>query len=325
MVKTLQECIDTIIESLQEMKQIMSEDDKSPKETLQVQSIVKEEKKQTFNPENVPAPPIDSNPEGDFASLAKTLEDERWPTAVNPRLICDPNNEVEKTARGRGILDLMVGQEEFKNANFLDFGCGEGYSVKAAIGKAAYAVGYDVQPNNNWITGDNFLFTDQWDEVVKKGPYKSILCFDVIDHSMDESPLNILKKMKSVLADDGKIFLRVHPWTSRHANHFYHHINKAYIHLVFTEEELKKLHPEWGSLESKDYTFNVGFNRPLLTYKSMIEEAGLAIEYKRDMKEDVEPFFRTPIIAKRIQNKVGLNEFPAFQMQLQFVDYCLKK
>ena len=249
MPANLQKCIDQIIEALQEIKTAINANE-SNEIVTQSNEIVepyieKPEQKITFDPATMPAPPINQD---DFQDLVYALNSDVWPEAANQFLICDPDVEEDKILRGNGILDLMIG-EEIQNLKFLDFGCGEGYSVQSPKEKnTSLAVGYDIKQFQNWEkdTSEKINFSTNWDTVKQYGPYDVILCFDVIDHAIQETPQELIQKMKSVLSPTGKIYLRAHPWTSRHANHFYHKLNKAYIHLVFSDAELKQIDDSWS-------------------------------------------------------------------------------
>lgn len=269
--------------------------------------------KSSLNESEIPEEP------SDFEALKAVLQTERWPVAVNPTLICDPNNDEEKTERGRGVISFMI-DEDLKDRKFLDMGCSEGQMVFAAAEhNPIIAVGYDTKANEKWKEHANVLLTNNFDEVKLNGPYDAILMFEVLDHIENETPVDFLKKAHSVLADNGKIYLRCHPFTSRHATHLYRDLNKAWIHLVFTPEELAQIVPN-AKTEP-----NIGVSRPIARYKQFFEEAGFKIENKKEITDIVEPFFKTPKIAERIMKTVGFGSFPDYQMSLSFVDYVLTK
>lgn len=257
-----------------------------------------------------------------FESLKKALESDKWPEAVNKNLICDPNSERDKTERGRGVIELMV-ETSLNGLNFLDIGCGEGQIIAIATEyEPNYCVGYDCEKNNKWdeLKKENSEYTDDWDTVISKGPYDAILLFDVLDHVKKENQVSLLKKAKEVLSDNGKIFIRFHPYVSKHGTHLYHHLNKAYAHLVFTKEEIKNLVPDTKYAEESDPIM-----MPLLTYEKFIKDAGLEIESRREITSKVDPFFKIPKIAERIMQNNNFDSFPEFQMSLDFVDFVLRK
>lgn len=255
-----------------------------------------------------------------FEQLCTALHGTTWPEAVNSGLICNPNSEYDKCERGKCILELML-EDDPKDTKFLDFGCGEGYCVRFAPEfKTSLAVGYDVHPFKEWKQiDDKVVLTTNFDQVKKIGPYDTILVYDVIDHVLEETPQSVISKISQILAPKGKIIMRCHPFTSRHATHLYHYINKAYVHLVFTEDELNLILP------GKERLRNLGITRPLTTYDSWIKEAGLTIVNRREVTERVEPFFKIPQIAERIMRATSFQQFPEFQLSLQFVDYVLEK
>lgn len=258
----------------------------------------------------------------ELEQLKELLYSERWPDAVNKNLICDPNSNQDKIERGRGIVELMI-EEDLNGLKVLDFGCGEGHCamVSAEYG-TSLSVGYDIKEDEYWKTVEkpNLLMTTNWEQVVASGPYDTIIVFDVLDHSITENPTEVLKKINQVLKPDGKVYMRCHPWISRHATHLYHDINKAYVHLVFSENEMDSL-----VSDSKFSEKSIQVTRPLMTYGKHIEDAGLKIANRRDITEKVEPFFKVPLIQNRIMRNTGFTELPEFQMSLQFLDYVLTK
>jgi 2-polyprenyl-3-methyl-5-hydroxy-6-metoxy-1,4-benzoquinol methylase len=258
----------------------------------------------------------------DFDQIKEILFSDKWPAAANKNLICDPENENDKVERGRGVIELMV-ETNLEGKKFLDFGCGEGHcALYAASHKPTISVGYDIK-ETGWEghKADNLLLTTEWAEVAKHAPYDAILVYDVIDHLEDKKPIEVMKQLNDVLATDGRIYLRAHPFTSRHALHNYHDLNKGYIQLVFSPEELKSLMPD-----AKYVDWNQGnVMTPLATYKKLFNDTSLEIVNTRPVKDTVEPFFKAPLLAKKIIKTVGFNVFPEFQMGLQFIDYVLKK
>ncbi len=250
-----------------------------------------------------------------FEELVSLLNSNEWPQATDPNLICSDSDD-DKKERAVSIVGTLI-EDSLLNKKFLDFGCGEGHCVIAAMTKngATTALGYDINPHKYWENNPN-LFTNNLDEVKKQGPFDVILIYDVIDHVDD--PDGILKTAASLLSQTGVIYLRCHPYTSRHAEHIYHDLNKAYIHLVFTQEELKKIIPNF-----KQHIRNTGNYSPIITYEKYIANAGLEVISKNMTTEPVELFFKTGIVANRIMENAGRASFPDFQCSLQFVDWKL--
>lgn len=261
-------------------------------------------------------------PTTDFDELKALLQSDKWPEAINPHLICDPNSETDKTDRAKGIIELMI-EKNLKGLKLLDIGCAEGHiAILASTYGTTKSVGFDVQSSPNWdnCTDPNVVLTTDPNVVAANGPYDVIIIFDTLDHLNGITPTEFLKIAKSMLADNGKIYMRTHPFTSRHATHIYNDLNKAFIHLVFTPEELTSLVP--NSVYKQD---NIGSSTPLGSYQKMIEDAGLKSVSRREIKEKPEDFFKMPKIANRIMKNTGHESFPEFQMSLSFIDWELEK
>lgn len=256
----------------------------------------------------------------DFVELHNILLSDQWPVAVPPLAI--GYTEEDKLNRASGILDIMI-SEDLENKKFLDFGCGEGHVPYLAVDEGvAVSVGYDIVAQN-WenltpAKPNNYL-TTSFDEVKSRGPYDIILVNDVVDHT-NQDIVEILSNLKNILVDNGSVIIKCHPFTSRHATHLYKDLNKAYMHLVFTEQELEKI------FNGKKGIFNRGIVKPLATYKYAFDKAGFKIMEERiTPKSQVEAFFKTPTIANRIMKNTGFDSFPEFQMSMDFIDFFLQK
>jgi 2-polyprenyl-3-methyl-5-hydroxy-6-metoxy-1,4-benzoquinol methylase len=270
--------------------------------------------------------------EDEFEALKTLLESDQWPAAVEPYLICNVSSEQDKEDRAEGILDLII-DVHLEKLGFLDFGCGEGHVVnRSLMQNPRKAVGYDIAASTTWgrwQPDERAAYTTDWEEVKKYAPYNVVLLYDVLDHieGADEVVVDNLKKIKEVMAPNARVFVRCHPWCSRHGTHLYHTINKAFIHIVFTGEELAKLGYDKGMWARR-------IIHPLMTYNNWFQKAGYRLQRKeQSIKMDVEKFFHaTPIIAKRIKThwrdsvEKDLREgkqFPLFQLEFQFVDFVL--
>lgn len=268
---------------------------------------------------------LQSNEE--FSVIKQLLASEEWPNAVFEFQIADENSEDDNKERAEGIAGIIL--PSLNHKKFLDFGCGKGHVAKYKANEAAISVGYDKEKNPNsqleWEDKkENFLLTTDFEKVKTEGPYDIILIYDVLDHAKEESMKQVLERAKSVISDEGTIYLRCHPWCGRHGGHAYRKINKAFAHLVFTEDELEKM---GLVLEPNQKIFF-----PLATYLKAIEDAGLVKINEEEIDfQDVEPFFsNNPVVKKRLLKLYGIKEWrdsgtPSFQMSQCFVDYVLKK
>lgn len=268
-----------------------------------------------------PEPPLLS----DLSQLKMLLDSGDWPEAVFSAHIADENSESDKQDRAMGIAEIML--PPCIGKKFLDFGCGEGHVANYVARDASVSVGFDLaRPASSpfaWEekTGVVLLTTDMV-KVQQEGPYDVILIYDVIDHC-ESDPADVLKNAASMLAPDGQIIMRCHPWCGRHGGHAYRKLNKAFVHLVFSEEELSEM--------GVDVEHNNKVIRPLKSYARAIDESGLKKVGEPEIdSQEVESFFReTPVVRDRILKNWGISEWaqdpPQFQMSQCFVDYVLKK
>lgn len=260
------------------------------------------------------------------ATLRLMCKKGSWPEAIPEEFICS-NDYESRTFRAYGIIEQYI-QADLQNKKFLDFGCGDGLVAETALKFGAeLAIGYDITTDELWDKiekKENLIITNSIDDII---PYKFdyILLNDVIDHS--EDPNYILEKCTELLADDGRIFCRCHPWTSRHGTHIYKKLNKAFIHIIFSEDELSKL--DIDPLPVKKCL------DPINNYREIIEHTNLEIESEKITTTPVEMFFSLdPVIVRRIKNhwvEEGDNpysngeNFPREILEIDFVDFVLKK
>lgn len=260
------------------------------------ESLLEEKKSATTHEEKI----------AEFTDLRFIAKSNLYPDAINPNLI--GNTDEDKIDRAVGVINDFM-QIDLTGKKFLDFGCGNGYITSEASRSASIAVGYDIK-NQEWekhIQTNNFQLTTKLPE----NDFDVILLYDVLDHS--DNPVSILKTIKSLRNLNTKIFVRCHPWTSRHATHLYRKLNKAYLHLVFSHKELVSM----GLIGDKI----LEIIDPINTYKKWFNEAGLDIVNESTITQEIDSFFITrPIINKRIKEKGVKFE----DMHIQFADFILK-
>jgi len=264
----------------------------------------------------------------EFIYLKNLLNSQEWPNAVENFQICDENSEDEKTDRAESVIEILI-DSPLKDKKFLDFGCGEGHMAKYASSQGAYlAAGYDIlSPQNSQFVWEqkqqNLLLSTDFEKIKNEGPYDIIILYDVLDHSQD--PVQVLKNAKSLLAEDGTIYLRCHPWCGRHGGHLYKQINKAFINLVFTEEEINQMGYKL------DFSNKVFY--PVMTYGGYIKDAGFTAGFAKNDPDidfqNVENFFsENEIVKSRIlrnfTSKKWSKDQPVWQMSQCFLDYKLK-
>jgi hypothetical protein len=119
---------------------------------------------------------------------------------------------------------------------------------------------------------------------------------------------SVLNKARRLLADKGRIYVRCHPFTSRHATHLYQQCNKAFLHLLTTEEERSEL-----GLKSMTH------HQEAIRYEDEFSSAGLdTLWTRREILDHVEDFY-FETFGKRLP--AGSREL----MRIQFVDFTLTK
>jgi len=246
----------------------------------------------------------------DVGQLIDLLESESWPLAAPEVLLC--KNEDDKVERAEGIIHSLL--PELSDKNVLDFGCGEGHVAVESSRMAKHSVGYDIKSEGSlWDVHKDVLTNDF--EVVKEGaPYDFIVLYDVLDHT--EDPVAVLEQVKSVANKETNIFVRCHPWIGRHAGHLYRQMNKAWIHVIFTNEELEKMGLKPDVVQK--------VLAPLNTQRGWFSKAKLKIISQTIVKGRVEDFFRNPLFDSRLPKIDAGKSFPEFQMTQTFNDYLLK-
>ena len=265
---------------------------------------------------------IDNKEDDSFFHLLQCMvHSPIFPEAVDPSLICDLSNEDEKAERATNIIEIYI-EEFLENKSFLDFGCGEGHTAFATLDKKTkISKGYDIKSElfSKKITNANpDLLTNNWDDV-SKNKYDVVLMYDVFDHLENEDPADVMKKIKSVLTPEGKIYARMHPFISRHANHYYHTLNKAFLHLIFTEDELEKI----TGVKPNTHTNKVFY--PFATYTTIFNKTKIKIISQNIIENEVEPYFKdNKAIMNRIMSRFNFTDPPLKQMAMSFIDFVLK-
>ena len=246
----------------------------------------------------------------DFEMLRALLVSHEWPEAAPEYMICEDTDE-DKVDRAVGIMELLkVGLADKK---VLDFGCGEGHFVAETAKVAAKAIGFDIEKAGRLWEGD--LLTTDWEKIKQGGPFYDVaLLFDVLDHCQD--PVSALLRLREVCDSKTYIFCRCHPWMGPHAGHHYRKLNKAYVHLVFTEDELRQMGVDSVFTQKKYF--------PLDDTGAWFREGGFKIVEHRMHQISVPVFFKDNFL---IRKRLPLNfydAFPEWQMSQVFNDYVLK-
>ena len=261
-------------------------------------------------------PITETEKKSDFDVLKSLLMSEEWPQAAPDFLICE-ENEQDKIDRAEGIISYL--SQDLRDKSFLDFGCGEGHvALNASTSGAIKSYGYDIlkSGNLNWEEKkESFLLTNDFEKIKENGPYDFVLLYDVLDHA--EDPIDVLNKVRQIVNENSKIFVRCHPFSSRHGTHLYRKLNKAYVQLVFTDEELTELGLT-GDIKQKTYF-------PIAENNKWFDSARFKSLSQDGVKTLVEDFFKdNKLVSSRITRDNYSKAFPEHQMAQVFNDYVLQ-
>jgi SAM-dependent methyltransferase len=215
----------------------------------------------------------------------------------------------------------------FEDMKVLDCGCGEGHIAHEIANRSKSVVGYDIINSPSWANLANtapagtLSFTTSKETVASKAPYDCIILYDVIDHLEKEDPIQFLRWLHTLLADDGRIFVRAHPWTAKHGSHLYENgLNKAYVHLALTPDELAQ-----AGVEVKP---NLRISRPMAAYENMFKDASLKVYERKGRSDPIEPFFSGPLLERiiKVTWRGSIDQDAALKIMSNcFIDYSLSK
>lgn len=231
--------------------------------------------------------------------IKRLLATTNWPEAINLESLCVSDDD--KKERANGILDMLqIYGLDPQNKKCLDYGCGEGHLVQAMARTASLSVGYDLK--------------DDWNKITKN-TYDIVILYDVLDHAEQDTPTEILEKIKSVIHKDSLVFIHFHPWCSKHGAHLYRFVNKAYIQLFFNKEELKAM--GCVLIPSEEIIY------PIRTYKQWIKDAGFkTLENEIHQSPVPELFLQKPLYF--MLEKIWGPKPTLEQMAIEFADVVIK-
>lgn len=247
--------------------------------------------------------------------------DNEWPDAVPEHLIVKENDQDAirlKAIQAQGTIGVNpVG------IKVLDFGSGTGY-LAAQYAKDAVTYAYDINKKANIYSNSSKEYqpitVEQWDGFCSDnaGKLDLIILYDVLDHIIGATPIEVLQKLRNLLSPAGKMFIRCHPWTSRTGGHLYTQHNKAFIHLALTPEELLT-----RGLKCEP---NIKTNKPLAAYEHIINKAGIKTVHKHVHTNPIESFIADNVLPRIIKTTWAghITEDKAIKiMSTTNVDYLL--
>jgi len=242
-----------------------------------------------------------------------------WPEAVPQMLTKKEPSEKEKIKRANMVIDMMV-DRKLNDLKFLDFGCGEGHiTEQMTLRGVSKSIGYDIEKKDTWNNFKNAQFTDQFNDLTNGQLFDIIMLYDVLDHC--ENPELVMKQVKSLLSNNGVVYVRCHPWISTHGCHLHSldpELNKAFFHLFITWEEIYELSKKEPMYTRKELN-------PIEAYHWWFK--GFDIKRERKMTGNVSEFFHVPAFKKLLATEQGINPDSVDDllknMEIQFVDFLL--
>lgn len=239
-----------------------------------------------------------------------------WPEAMPTFMARKEPSEQDQLNRANAVLDFMI-DRSLDKLSFLDYGCGDGWITRQVLKRGvSESTGYDLAQSEKWKEHSGVLLTTNRGEL-KHRHYDVVMLYDVLDHT--EDPVGLMQHVKSLIKPDGSLYIRCHPWTSKHASHlFKQNLNLAYIHLFLKYEELAE------TIGSKPM-FTREERDPIKAYHWWFSD--FEIKKERFVKEPVSEFFHVPAFKDLLANEQGIpaEHIDGFLklMEIQFVDYVL--
>lgn len=298
---------------MREIKVALDEARKTKEDVYQSaqQRLVNEFASLTNQIEKLGLPRVDGY-EMQMNAIRRKLDGEsgEWPYAIDPDFI-----QIDEEIRAENILDMVV-MDNLDGVKFLDYGCGTGHVVKEAERRnTTIAVGFDATQDWEFSNSEKTVYTANFLEVKERAPFDVVLLYDVLDHA--DKPEEILKQIHSILSSKGRLYVRCHPWCSKHGAHLHDQINKAYLHLIMDETELTRL----GGYEAKKT--NKIF-KPIQTYRKWFEKAGFEIQQELAIEVEPDPFFlQDPVLMDRMQRHWADDSIKPY-ISIDFIDYVLE-
>lgn len=248
------------------------------------------------------------------------INNDDWPEAIPKNMIISDKGEPERKFRALQVVGMIGLPLEGKKV--LDCGCGEGFVTEELARQAEHVVGFDVKEDDHWHEKElsNIDYTTSQQTVQDSGPYDVILLYDVIDHLVGTEPGKFMVWVSSLLAKNGIVYVRAHPWTSKHGGHLYEQHNKAYLHLALTPDELLQ-----NGIKPQP---NIKVSRPMAAYEKWFTEGGLKVADRKIQAEKPHPFVENNLLPRIVKITWGGNIDPDQARKIianQFIDYHLSK
>ncbi len=246
------------------------------------------------------------------------IKSKYWPVAVQEDMIVRTSQQIKH--RSTVIVKAYI--DNIFNKNFLDFGCGTAHTAIEASRSCKLSVGYDPVRHQYWTSqeakaSNNCMLFNDFDEVKKNGPYDFILLYDVLDHILPSDIPAAIDNIISVCDSNTIIKCRCHPWTSIHGGHLYEKLNKAYAHLLLSEEQIIE-HQTIGTTR---------IMKPIVTYRKLLSKLNVVSvdPVSIRMSDEVKSILSDNNIINRIKMVTGGDaEWQSSVLPYEYVDYVLR-
>lgn len=212
----------------------------------------------------------------------------------------------------RGIEQASILPAASLDVKMLDYGCGDGDLITALNRAGRKAVGYDKEIPK---MADCY---NSWAKVVDLAPFKLVVLYDVLDHTDLPSFIEIFEHVKTVIHSDGKIFIRVHPFSAANGSHDFSPMNLAFAHMCFTPSEAIKF-----GLKSWD---NIKVVLPLEFYERVFSLLGFFVVSKKIHHSQTIPFVTSHLMAriKRLHYSESMSEEHIEKsISINYIDFLL--
>ncbi len=245
-----------------------------------------------------------------------SLNQPQWSPCLDQFDIMAMSIHGAKIIRGFEIASMLP--DVPKAHRILDYGCGEGYVTYALKKYGFNIIGYDVKDYETWEKYfDRIMFSNDIDDQRLSRPYDLIILYDVIDHMDITRLVETFSRIRKMLDPNGHIFLRCHPFSSRHGRHLMY--NKSHVHLVLNNGELTNNNIDIGG--------DIKVTKPHTFYDDLFK----LLSFKTDSKL----IHNTPVdeyVTKNLIEKIKINHYNLYDdmsdikanLSVDFIDYLIR-
>ena len=250
----------------------------------------------------------------DFNSLRQILKSDVWPESIPNKDEYDFQETFYKFITNIINLEkldvLFLGSKE-ESELFFNF-----MLEKQSSKTVCYFENKNPTLNAQETNLSKLIITSDFENVIKEGAYDVIICYDFIEHCT-QTPEKMLETIKSLRKSNGPIYIRTHPFSSRHHDHNYEYLNKAYTHLVFDDREKLKVGCLSGKKVCKELTTETEYFKLFYNLDLKINERHVIENIPENF------FFENKLIFEKIKNSLNMEIVTPEEIGIEFIDYVL--